>query len=329
MKLISFINIKNSFNSLLFKEDTKMNYFIKNYSILAISETIKDGYVLSKKQDYKLRMMLKANIIKIEDFENLIKNKIPEKYIYFVMFSVLKHKNLFNIEKIFNLDKYPFVQDWILKQTPQKLSKNFFNFWIEDLSFRKENFRVLTDKNESISILNDFLRNLSDFSNENKNELIKYTNVFFESKNLNKPIFNQFSHDLNNNEELDSKKKNMDYILFELKNNSELEIYEQLILIRDKFNTLISEVGDIDIIKKHSLLKLYNNYLNESLNQYLDIKKELRDKTIDLKNPQEIVLENINEVNIVIESFLKLKNENKLMDLTSQHGYFSQLRKQW
>lgn len=332
-----FIQIKQIFNNLVVANYSDMDYFIKYNSILAISEKIKEGYILDESQEYTLNNSLKVNYNYSSLFENLFKSNLPEKYIYAVFFENASELLLNKKDDIYCL---PLTKNWLSKQDKKILSIEFSKHWIQSLNIllkMNENKEVIHKKIKQINIFKEYLDYLP---KENKSELLNFVmnllkkSSFFHS-NL-KDEQSDIKSIISLIEKSDTKKEesvnSIKEILFQLKEQNENKVLELLTEINNKFNSIFEDNKIIDIMKKESLTKLYNTHLASNLNQYLNIKKQLRvEKGFNkvLGTAQDLMIETLVDVKTLFELVVKEINEDKLISLSSKKEYFTQLKKQW
>lgn len=326
--------MKDFFSHLWSSKDEEMNFFIEYNSINAVVEYLNNGYVLNKEQNNTLRKVLLANNRHNSDVEELIHTGLPEQYIFYVLENL--HIDIF-VDKE-QLDKVPVIKNWLLKKSDTHIAENLIFNWIEDcqsLMDDKVSLNDLNKKIEQLEKLNEYLVFLNESDINNLIDFVgdKLSNYYSKTlKRKKSDIDPQIVSLLKIIKESGYKKteeKTVTKILNNLQNQEEKEIYKELELVSQKYETLIMDFDETDKIKKNDLLNLFNKYLLEGINQYLDIKKEIRTKRIKEKTAQEMILENIYAVKEVLDNYLKLANEEKLMKLSAKTEYFSQIKKQW
>lgn len=334
MKAIKFIQIKNFFSSLFSTEDSDMNYFIKYNSLLAVSEKIKEGYQLSEDQEKELRGVLKANYRAISNLEKLFQIDFPEQYIYQLIFE--NFKELVLEQKQLDNKNYPkLLNDWLLKQTPKQIAAEFIKQWICDfevnlikLKNKDANYQINLE-DEKLNQLDLFKGLITYLPEESKKNLVSFLLNIQNNSQYRKAQIKKHIDSIKNIETKDIKTSNMSQIIYKLKEQEEHNVLESLNTIQQQYHTITIEIKDIDVIKKESILKLYNHYLLNSLEKYLSVKPQLREVKIKEKSAKDLLLETIKDITNVFEEMIKSLNEQKLNTLSTKNEYMSQLKKQW
>lgn len=333
MKFKKFMNIKDFFYKLLDKKEYEIDVFLDSYSLNVVIEYVNDGYVLTKKQDKKLKEILCANILYQKDIEKLIDKNLPEKYKYFILAE--------NFIKVFKdsentVTNMPNTEQWLLKQTNNQIGQNLMVYWKESfLSVIESNKQTEIDK--KIQQLKDFekyvlllnetdKKDISDFINSQAKKLTS----FFKNQSHTKEDLESLAMYVDN---LQIKKNvyvnSLTEIIKTLKPQDENKVVVELENIEEKYKILFSEFKDMDKNKRNSIMDLYNKYLINGLKQYIEIKPAIRIKAINNKTAQSIMLENIIEIKNIFDIEVKIIQEQKLMTLSSKSEYFNQLKKQW
>lgn len=335
VNITKFTEIKNFFNNLWSSKDYEMNFFIEYNSINAIVEYLNDGYILNEEQNHKLKKVLVANNTYNSNMEELVQTNLPEKYIFHVLAE--PQNNIFvNKEE---LNKMPYVKEWLIKQSDTKIAKVLVSNWIENFQYLLENKGSRDEIRNEITQLEKISEYFSYLPNGDKNNLIDFISnklPKYSSTVLNRTQL-EIQPELNNlirliNQSMNKKvieEKSISNLLKTLCNQDEGEVLTALENVHQQYEVLLVEFNDMDKMKKTALLNLYNKHLISGINQYLDIKKEIRIKLVKDKTAKEMVLENIQCVKEVFNNHLQLLNEEKLMKLSAKTEYFSQIKKQW
>lgn len=334
VNIAKFQEIKKFFSSILSDEYREMDFFIEYNSINAVIEYLNNGYVLNADQNDKLKKVLIANNNYKNNIEELINSNLPEKYIFHVLAE--SQKNVFiNKEE---LNQRPDIKEWLMKKSDTKIAQILISNWMESFQYlweNKENKEQIKNKITQLKELNEYFSYLP---GEDKNNLIKFISNKISKQSsliLNRKLIikEDLTHLLKLIQQSENKniieKDTMTDILKNLSEQGEKEIVIKLEKIQQQYGVLLVEFNDTDKIKKTALSNLYEKHLISIVSQYLDIKKETRNKLVKEKTARDMLLENIQYVEEVGESYLQLLNENKLMDLSAKKEYFSQIKKQW
>lgn len=327
------MNIKDFFYKLLDKKEYEIDVFLDSYSLNVVIEYVNDGYVLTKKQDKKLKEILCANILYQKDIEKLIDKNLPEKYKYFILAE--------NFIKVFKdsentVTNMPNTEQWLLKQTNNQIGQNLMVYW-------KESFLSVIDSNKQTEIdkkiqqLKDFEKYVLLLNETDKKDISDFINLqakkltsFFKNQSHTKEDLESLAMYVDN---LQIKKNvyvnSLTEIIKTLKPQDENKVVVELESIEEKYKILFSEFKDMDKNKRNSIMDLYNKYLINGLKQYIEIKPAIRIKAINNKTAQSIMLENIIEIKNIFDIEVKIIQEQKLMTLSSKTEYFNQLKKQW
>lgn len=335
VNITKFTEIKNFFTNLWSSKDYEMNFFIEYNSINAIVEYLNEGYILNEDQNDKLKKVLVANNTYQSKWEELVQTNLPEKYIFHVLAE--SQNNIFiNKEE---LNKMPYVKEWLIKQSDTKIAKALVSNWIESFQYllsHKGNSEEIRNKITQLEKINEYFSYLPNGDKNNlidfiSNKVPKYASTVLSRTQL------EIQPELNNllkliNQSVNKKvieEKSINNLLKTLSQQGEGEVLTALENVHQQYEILLIEFNDMDKMKKTALLNLYNKHLISGINQYLDIKKEIRIKFVKDKTAKEMVLENIQCIKEVFDNHLQLLNEEKLMNLSAKTEYFSQIKKQW
>lgn len=333
MKFKKFMNIKDFFYKLLDKKEYEIDVFLDSYSLNVVIEYINDGYVLTKKQDKKLKEILCANILYQKDIEKLIDKNLPEKYKYFILAETFIRVFKDSENTVTNM---PNTEQWLLKRTNNQIGQNLMVYWKESfISVIESNkqteinkkIQQLKEFEKYILLLNDKdQKDISDFINQQA----KKSTSFFKNQSHIKEDLESLAMYVNN---LQTKNyvyvNSLTEIIKTLSPQDENKVVVELENIEEKYKILFSEFKDMDKNKRNSVMDLYNKYLINGLKQYIKIKPAIRIKVINNKTAQSIMLENIIEIKNIFDIEVKTIQEQKLMTLSSKSEYFNQLKKQW
>lgn len=333
VKAKKFIRIKDFFINLINEQYNGMNYLIEYCSLVAISEKIKNGYILDKKQDMLLSEKLNENYKYIKDVEKLFQAEIPEKYIYQVFFKNLEDILKKNEQKIYDL---PLTNGWLIKQDKNKIAIKFFNYWIESMEgLLKENSYNETIKNK-INQFENYQEYLEYLPENNKQEVVNFLEKISTKSIWNKSVINYIKQDIkllislvNKIEKSEVKKDNIAQILKKLKEQKEHNVYTSLIELEHQYIEIFVHNNAVEINQKNTMSKIYHHYLCENLNDYLNIKKNLRHQNRGTINPEKLVLEIMKEIKENLNIISKQINDENLSLLTSKNEYFATLKRQW